>query len=141
MSCGALRLIRLPPGGYRAPGHGSSPSTDSWRLLVALLRSDAAAGDLDRNDPDVEVVFSSGPGPHVTDFLQVPELTRLQHPVRLAADRHAPPLVQSLFEMVSLEGDLVFAVRGDQRTATSCLALKPAAMLMATACVLPYIDS
>jgi hypothetical protein len=42
------------------------------------------------HDPDEQIVLSGRPGPQVASFPQVPELAWLQHPVRLAADQHAP---------------------------------------------------
>ena len=68
------------------------------------------------HDPDEQVVLSGGPGPQVAGFAQVPELAGLEHPVRLAADQHAPAAPERLVEMVGLERDRIIAVRGDQRT-------------------------
>ena len=67
-----------------------------------------------RDDPDEQVVFSGGPGPQVAVLAQVPKLPRLQYPVRLAADEHAPPLAKLQVKVVCLERDGAVAVHADQ---------------------------
>ena len=67
------------------------------------LRPDAASADAGGHDSDVQVVLSGGPGPQVAAVAQVPELAGLQHPVRLAADQHAPAVPERLIQMVGLE--------------------------------------
>ena len=80
-------------------------------IAWALPRPDATAADMRGHDPDVQVVLSGGPGPQVAAFAQVPELAGLQHPVRLAADQHAPAVPECLIQMVGLERDRIIAVR------------------------------
>ena len=88
------------------------PSPPSGRRL---LKPDTAAGELGRDDPDEQVVLSGGPRPQVAVLAQVPQLARLQDPVRVAANQHAPALAELQVEMVGLEGDRAVAVPGDQR--------------------------
>jgi AcrR family transcriptional regulator len=103
-----LRVRRLSRSWCRRPARAAAP-------CLCLLGPDAAAGDLARNDLDEQVVFPGGPWPQVAAFAEVPQLARLHHPVRLAANQHAPPLAKLQVEVVGLERDPAVAMRGDHR--------------------------
>ena len=76
----------------------SSPEPPPQRASGLMRRPVVRVG----TDLDVQVVLSGGPGPQVAPFAQVPELAGLQHPVRLAADQHAPAVTERLIKMVGL---------------------------------------
>src|SRR5215469_10423315 len=101
---------RCPPAGT-----GGHPTRPCPPRQARLLRPDTTAGELGRDDPDVQVVVPGGPGPQVAVLAEVPLLARLQNPVGVAADEHAPSLAKLQVEVVCLEGDRAVGVAGDQR--------------------------
>ena len=71
--------------------------------VVDLLGADAAAGDLAGHDPYEQVVLPGRPWPQAAAFAEVSQLARLQHPVRVTADQHAPPLTKFQVKVIGLE--------------------------------------
>ena len=91
----------------------SGPPLRKGGPLVAVPLSaglDAAAGDLDRDDADVDLAGTAGPWPDHGVLAHPPQLGGMGDPVRLPAHQHAPALAERLVEVIDLQRHLLVGV-------------------------------